>query len=164
MRWQSSILVAIYSLLLGCTTGSRTLSTPDTTTPACVEACEDQTFLGNANSLRASDGFRQNVWLSFNKGSIGAICMDLDHQLYLVVDTEVPHRSEEYLSQRFRSLRVNATTLRKRMDSDAFILDRDGIDWISRIPLDAEESFPAELFKELCGVNLKSSNIRFGWD
>jgi hypothetical protein len=164
MRWQSSILVATYSLLLGCSTGSRTISASGNTAPACVEACEDQTFLGNSNSLRASDGFRQNVWLSFNQGSIGAICMDMDRQLYLVVDTEVPLRSEEYLSQRIKSLRVNATTLRKRMNSDAFILDRDGIDWISRIPLDAEESFPADLFTELCGVNLKSSDIRFGWD
>ena len=164
MRWYSPILVTIYSLLLGCSNGSRALSILGNPTPACVEAGEDQTFLGNSNRLRSSDGFRQNVWLSCNRGSIGAICMDLDHQLYLVVDTEVPLRSEVYLNQRFRSLRVNATTLRKRMDSGAFILDRSGIDWISRIPLDAEESFPSDLFKELCGVNLKLSDIRFGWD
>ncbi len=164
MRQRSFILVTICSVLLGCGTGSHTHSTPDKPRPPDGEACEDQTFLGNAKRLRASGGFRQNVWLSFNRGSIGAICMDLDRQLYLVIDTEFPLRSEECLSQRFRSLRVTPTTLRKRMNSDAFILDRDGIDWISRIPLEAEESFPTELFRELCGVNLKSSDMRFAWD
>lgn len=162
--WYSFLLATIYPLLLACSNESRALAITANSTPACVEACEDQTFLGNYNNLRASDGFRQNVWLSCDQGSIGAICMDLNHQLYLVVDTDVPFRSEERINQRFRSLRINATTLRKRMDSDAFILNRDGIDWISRIPSDAEETFPSDLFRELCGVNLQSSDIRFGWD
>ena len=164
MRWRNTILIAIYSLLLGCSNGSRVISTTGDTAPACVEECDDQTFLGNSNDLRASDGFRQNVWLSFNQGSIGAICMDLDHQLYLVIDTEFPIRSAEYLSQRFRGLQVSSTKLRKRMNPDAFILDRDGIDWITRIPSDAEESFAADLLNELCGLNLRSPDIRFGWD
>jgi hypothetical protein len=163
MRWNISILMAICSMLLGCSAGSRALSTADNTTPASVEECADQTFLGNANDLRTSDGFRQNVWLSSN-GPLGAICMDLDHQLYLVVVTGFPTRSAEQLSERFRSLEISTAALRKRMDPDAFILDREGIDWICRIPPDAKESFAADLLNELCGLNFKPNNIRFGWD
>jgi hypothetical protein len=131
--------------------------------PVCLEDCIDQTFLGNAKNLRKSDGFRQNVWLSSN-GPLGAICMDLDHQLYLVVVTEFATRPAEHLSERFRSLEISTAALRKRMDPDAFILDREGIDWICRIPPDAKESFAADLFNELCGLNLKPDNIWFGWD
>jgi hypothetical protein len=90
--------------------------------------------------------------------------MDLDRQLYLVVDTEFTARPETRLSKRFRNLHISASTLRKRMDPNAFILDRDGIDWISRIPPDAEDSFAADLFNELVGLNLKSADIRYGWD
>lgn len=90
--------------------------------------------------------------------------MDLDHQLYLVVDTELPVRSVAHLSKRFSNLRISAATLRKRMDPDAFILDRDGIDSIFRIPPDAEESFAADLFSELLGIKLKPADIRFHWD
>ncbi len=156
--------MAIYSLLLGCSTGPRAISTPDNLAPACVEECTDQTFLGNANDLRASDGFRQNVWLNFNKDGHGVICMDLDHQLYLVIDTELPVRSVANLSKRFSILQISATTLRKRMDPNAFLLDRDGIHLIFRIPPDAKESFAADLFNELLGLNLKPADIRFGWD
>ncbi len=163
MRWYTPILMAICSLLLGCSTGSRAVSTADNNTPACLEECADQTFMGNANDLRTSVGFRQNVWLSSN-GSLGAICMDLDHQLYLVVDTEFPTCPPEHLSNYFRSLKISAPALRKRMHRDAFILDREGIDWISRIPLDAEESFAADLLNEFCGLNLKPEDIWFGWD
>jgi hypothetical protein len=163
MRWHIYILIGICSLLLSCSTDSRALSTADDTAPAFVEECADQTFLGNANDLRTSDGFRQNVWLSSN-GPLGAICMDLDHQLYLVVVTESPTRPAENLSERFRSLEISTAALRKRMDPDAFILDREGIDWICRIPPDAKESFAADLLNELCGLNLKPNNIWFGWD
>ena len=164
MHWHHPILMAIYSLLLSCGTGSRVFSTADDTTPACVEECADQTFLGNANELRTSDGFRQNCWLSYDKGSLGAICMDLEHQLYLVVDAKLPPQSEDQLSKQFTDLRISAATLRKRMDPDAFILNREGIDWISRIPPDANESFASDLFNELLSLNLKPSDIRFGWD
>lgn len=164
MPWQRMIWVVINCMLLGCSTDSRTHLTSDHVAPRCVEEFEHQTFLGNCKRLRESNGFRQNVWLSYHQGSIGAICMDLDHQLYLVIHTKFPLRSEEYLSNQFRSLRISANTLRNRMDPDAFILDRDGINWISRIPLNAEESFPCDLFHELCGVNLRSSEIRFSWD
>lgn len=163
MCWHSSILMAICFMLLGCSTGSRALSLANNITPTCVEECADQTFLGNANDLRTSDGFKENIWLSSN-GSLGAICMDLDHQLYLVVVTEFPTLRVEHLSERFRSLQISTAALRKRMDPDAFILDREGINWISRIPPDAKESFPAELLNDLCGLNLKPNNIRFGWD
>lgn len=164
MRWRSSILIAISSLLLGCSTGSLDISTTHDTDAICVEDCGDQTFLGNCNELRSSDGFRQNIWLNFNKDGHGAICMDLDHQLYLMVDTKLPVRSVAHLSKRFSNLQIPVSTLRKRMDCDAFILDRDEIDWISRIPPDAEESFAADLFNELVGLNLKSTDIRFQWD
>jgi hypothetical protein len=150
-------------MLLGCGTDPRALLTSDKTIPARVEQSSDQTFLGNVNALRASDGFRQNVWLSSNC-SLGAICMDLDHQLYLVIVTELPARPAEHLSERFRSLHISTAALRKRMDPDAFILDEEGIDWISRIPPDAEESFAADLLNELCGLNLNPNNISFQWD
>jgi len=90
--------------------------------------------------------------------------MDLDHQLYLVVNTELTTRPLTHLSKGFSNLRIPATTLRKRMDPNAFILDRDGIDLIFRIPPDAEESFAADLFNELLGLNLKPTDIGFGWD
>ncbi len=90
--------------------------------------------------------------------------MDLDHQLYLVVIAERPTRPAEHLSERFRSLQISSTVLRRRMDPDAFILDRAGIDWIFRIPPNAEESFAADLLNELFDLNLKPNNIRFGWD
>jgi hypothetical protein len=155
--------MAFYALLLGCSTGSRDSSTAVDNAPECVEDPADQTFLGNANELRTSDGFRQNVWLSSN-GPLGAICMDLHHQLYLVVVTDFPTYPPEHLSERFRSLQISAPTLRERMHRDSFILDGAGIDWIYRIPPDAEESFVAHLFNELCGLNLKPNNIWFGWD
>jgi hypothetical protein len=164
MRWHSYILIVISSLLLGCSTGSRTISTTHDTSAICVEDSVDQTFLGNSNELRTSDGFRQNIWLNFNKDGHGAICMDLDHQLYLVVDTDLPVRSVTHLNKRFSNLRISAATLRKRMDPDAFILNRDGIDWIFRIPPDTEESFAADLFNELLGLKLKPTDIRFQWD
>jgi len=164
MIFHSSILIASCFLFIGCSNGYRAVSTPDSTSLACVEECRDQTFVGNCNSLRTSDGFRQNCWLSSKQGSIGAICMDRDHQLYLVIDTELPLRSPKYQSQRFRSLQDSPSNLRKRLDPDAFILDREGIDWISHIPLNAEESFAADLMNELCGLSLKHEDIRYGWD
>jgi hypothetical protein len=164
MRWHNSILIAIYSMLLGCSTGSRALFSADDTAPVCVEENADQSFVGNSNALRASDGFRQNCWLSYKQGSLGAVCMDLDHQRYLVVDAEFPIHSVGHRSQRFSSLQVSIATLRKKMHPEAFILDRDGIDWISRIPPDAEESFAADLFNELFGLRIKPTDIRYGWD
>ena len=164
MRWHHPILITSYSLLLGCSNGAYSISTTQDAATICVENRADQTFLGNTNDLRSSDGFRQNCWLSFNQGSLGAICMDLDHQLYLVVDTELPTQSADHLSKQFTDLRISAATLRKRMDPDAFILNRDGIDWISRIPPDADESFAADLCNKLLSLNLKPSDIRFGWD
>jgi hypothetical protein len=50
------------------------------------------------------------------------------------------------------------------MDPNAFILDREEIDFIFRIPPDAKESFAADLLNQICGLNLKPDNIRFGWD
>ncbi len=164
MRWDQFILIAVSSSLLGCGAGSRALSTTHDTAAIGVEDCVDQSFLGNCNELRASAGYRQNVWLSFNKDGLGAICMDLDRQLYLVVDTGFQVRSMGHPSKRFSSFRISAATLRKRMDPDAFILDRDGIGWISRIPPDAEEPFAADLLSELLGFKLKPSDIRFQWD
>ena len=164
MHWHSSILIAISSLLLGCSTGSRAISTTRDTAAICVEDSVDQTFLGNCNGLRTSDGFRQNIWLNFNKDGHGAICMDLDHQLFLVIDTELPVRSVANLSKRFSNLKISAATLRKRIDPDAFILDREGIDCVFRIPPDAEESFAADLFNELLGLKLAPTDIRFQWD
>jgi hypothetical protein len=90
--------------------------------------------------------------------------MDLEHQLYLVVVTDLPTRSADQISKQFIDLRISTATLRKRMDPDAFILNRDGIDWISRIPPDAEESFAADLLNELLSLDLKPSEIRYGWD
>lgn len=164
MYWHSSILIMISSLLLGCSSGSRAVSKTPDTAPICVEDRVDQTFLANCNDLCESDGFRQNIWMNFKKDGHGAICMDLDHRLYIVVDSEVPVRSVGDLSERFSKLRISAATLRKRMDPDAFILDRDGIDWICRIPADAEESFAADYFNELMGLKLKPTEIRFQWD
>ena len=165
MCWDQSILIAVSSLLLGCGAGSRGISTiQDAVAIRGVEDCVDQSFLGNCNELRASGGYRQNIWLSFNKDGLCAICMDLDRQLYLVVDTGFQVRSVGHPSKRFSSFRISAATLRKRMDPDAFILDRDGIGWISRIPPDAEEPFAADLLSELLGFKLKPSDIRFQWD
>lgn len=164
MRWHNLFLIAIYSLLSGCGTGLRVNSKADDSTPACVEEPSDQTFLGNTHNLRASDGFRQNVWLSFNQDSHAAICMDLNHQLYLAVIAERTGRPVKHPSKRFSNLRIYSATLRKRMDADAFILDRDGIEWIFRIPPDAEESFAAELLNERLGLDLKPTDIGYGWD
>ena len=164
MRWHGSILIVISSLLLGCGTGSRALSTTHDSSSIGVEECDDQTFLGNIQKLRRSDGFRQNIWINFNKDGHGAICMDRDHQLYLVVDTELPIRSVSHLSKRLKKLRISTDTLRKRNDPDAFILDRDGIAWVSRIPDYAGESFATEFFNELLGLKLKPTDIRFQWD
>jgi hypothetical protein len=164
MHWHSSTLIGISSLLLGCNNGLRDMPPTRDTTAVCIEDRADQTFLGNSRQLRASDGFRQNIWLNFHKDGHGAICMDLDHQLYLVVDTDLPVRPVAHLSKRFGDLRISAATLRKQMDPDAFILGRDGIDWISRIPPDADESFGADLFNELLGLKLEPTDIRFQWD
>lgn len=90
--------------------------------------------------------------------------MDLDHHLFLVVDTELPVRSVANLSKLFSNLKISAATLRKRIDPDAFILDREGIDCVFRIPPDAEESFAADLFNELLGLKLAPTDIRFQWD
>jgi hypothetical protein len=139
-------------------------SKADDASPACVEVADDQTFLRNTHNLRASDGFRQNVWLSFNQDSHAAICMDLNRQLYLVVISERTWQPGKHPSKRFSNLRISSATLRKRMDPDAFILDRDGIEWIFRIPPDAEESFAAELLNELSGLDLKPTDIGYGWD
>lgn len=164
MRWPTPIHLVISFLLLGCTTGNHIIPQKHDTAEICVEDCTDQTFLGNCNDLRRSDGFRQNVWLCFNRDGHGAICMDLDHQLYLVVDTQDSIRPASRLSKRFSELKISAAALSKRMDPDAFILDRNGIDWISRIPADAEESFAADLFNELLGLELKPADISFQWD
>jgi len=164
MRWPYCILIATCALFPGCGTGFRSISTAGDTAPACVEERDDQTFLGNAHDLRTSDGFRQNVWLSFNQDSHAAICMDLNHQLYLVVVSERTGRPVKHPSKRFSNLRISSATLRKRMDPDAFILDRDGIDWIFRIPPDAEESFAAELLNELFRLDLKPTDLGYAWD
>jgi hypothetical protein len=158
-----SILIAIYSLLLGCNIGGPAISKAPNSTADRVEDGDDQTFLGSCKQLQVSEGFRQNIWLNFNKDGHGAICMDLNRNLYFVVDTELPIEST-HLSKRFRDLRISATTLRERMDSEAFILAGPGIDLIFRIPPDAEESFAADLFNDLLGLNLRPTDIRFHWD
>jgi hypothetical protein len=160
----SFILIAIFSLLLCCCSGSRAGSTTLDTIPSSFEESFDQTFLGNCNSLRKSEGFRQNVWLNFNQDSHAAICMDLDHQLYLVVKTELPLSPIARLSTRFRKLQITADTLRKRMEPEAYILDGEGIDLIIHIPSDAEETFAADLFNELLDLKLKPNDIIFQWD
>ncbi len=90
--------------------------------------------------------------------------MDLNHQVYLVVIAERTGRPGKHPSKRFSNLLISSATLRKRMDPDAFILDRDGIEWIFRIPPDAEESFAAELLNERLGLDLKPTDIGYGWD
>jgi len=158
------LFLAASSFMLGCCSGSSILNLKNDSITDSLEDSGDQTFLGNCKSLRDSDGFRQNCWLSSKQLTIGAICMDLNRHLYLVVDTDSPIRSEELISPRFKNLRDSAATLRKKMDSEAFILDRQGIDWISRIPIEAKDTFPSELLHELTGVKIKSADIRYGWD
>jgi len=158
MLWHNSILIAICSLLLGC----------NTCEPAKSPTTHDvETFLDNCDQLQATDAFRQNIWVSFNGDSHGAIFMDLNHQLYLAVISKIPIRSQDCLSEQFKKLQVSITELSKQMDPDAFILNestKDRIDGIYRIPTDTKESFVAELFNELMGLNLRTHDIRFQWD
>ena len=164
MLLRSFIPTAFLFLLLGCSDGPHVQSTKADAALVDSETSVAQTFLGNCNELRASDGFRQNVYLSFNGDGHGAICMDLERRLYLIIVTERPVRSVDYVSQRFNSLRVSPATLRRRMDPDAFIPGRDGVDRIYRIPPTADESFAADLFNDHLGGHTSPSDIEFQWD
>jgi hypothetical protein len=84
-----------------------------------------------------------------------------------VVVTKLPARPVAQISKRFRQLQISTAALRKRMDPDAFILNRPGEDRIRgifRIPDDVEESFAAELFNDLLGHKLEPGDIWFQWD
>ena len=163
MALRSLLVIGACCLFFGCQPGVRPI--PAGSGSSAVRG--DQTFLGSCRSLRASDGFRQNVWLCFAGEGHGAVCMDLDRQLYLVVRTGLPVRPVDLLSDRFRRLQVAESDLRGRMHPEAFVLDQPGdggSDAIFRIPTDAGESFAADLFNELLGLDLKSRDLWFQWD
>ena len=156
-----------FVLHVGCHPGVPAKPAVAEIAPPCVEDSGPETFLENCQHLRASDAFRQNVCLCFKQDGHGAICMDLNHQLYLVVVTKLPARPVAQISERFRQLQISTAALRKRMDPDAFILNRPGEDRIRgifRIPDDVEESFAAELFNDLLGLKLEPGDIWFQWD
>ena len=50
----------------------------------------EESFLGNCNQLQVSEGFRQNVFICFDGDTHGAIFMDMDSKLYLLVVSELP--------------------------------------------------------------------------
>jgi len=128
---------------------------------------QDETFFGNCSQLRASKAFRQNVYICFNHDSHGAIFMDLDQQLYLLVVSDLPVTTQDDLDSGFRELLVSADKVREGMDRDAFILKSDNMEqigYVFRIPEKAEESFAADLFHELFKVKLKTQDIRYKWD
>jgi hypothetical protein len=161
---------ACFVALVGCHPGAPATPiapTIQTATPLDEAEMAPKTFLENCQQLRASDGFRQNVWLNSNQDGLGAICMDLDHQLYLVVVTSLPARPVAKTSKQFRQLRISTAALRQRMDPDAFILNRydnDPIRGIFRIPVDAGESFAVDLCNEILNLKLQPGGIGFGWD
>ena len=127
----------------------------------------DETFLGNCSQLRASKGFRQNVYICFNHEGHGAIFMDLDLQLYLLVVSDLPVKPVDDIDSRYRELLVSVDEVRERIDRDAFILKSDNdeqIGYVFRIPENPEESFAADLFHELLEVKLKPQDIWYKWD
>ena len=161
--------VACFVAPIGCHPGvpaTPMVPTVHTATPYDEESEIPKTFLENCQHLRASDGFRQDIGLCCSDAILGAICMDLDHQLYLVVATELPERPVADLSERFRKLQISTAALRQRMDPDTFVLNRTTrgpIRGIFRIPADAEESFATDLFNEILKLKLQPGGIGFQW-
>lgn len=133
-----------------------------------LESRASSSFLENCQQLKKSDGFRQNIWLCCKQEASVAICMDLDHRLYLVVRSERPARAACLINETYKRLMVTPETLRSRMDPAAFILDGGGDDerivGIFRIPENAEESFGIELINHLFRLDLKPEDQSFQWD
>jgi len=160
---------ACFVALAGCHPGTPAMPivpTIHTASPYDEESEIPKTFLENCQQLRAGDGFRQHIGLTCSEGILGAICMDLDHHLYLVVGTELPARPVANLSERFRKLRISTAALRPRMDPDTSVLNRSTygpIRGIFRIPADAGESFAVDLCNELLNLKLPPGGIGFLW-
>lgn len=158
------ILACLCLLLQGCMDQGENSLNQSAVTPACVEECEDHTFRGNCNTLRESQGFRQNIFLYGEQRTMGLICMDLDRELYFIVDATLPVLPPNEMHPRYRNMRIGADRLRKKMDPEAFILDRPQNNLIFHIPRDAGELFPVELLRGVCGIRIKQNDIRFAWD
>lgn len=160
-----NIMLACLCLLLqGCMNQEEHSFNQSGVAPACVEECDDHTFRGNCNKLRVSQGFRQNIFLYGEQRTMGLICMDLDRELYFIVDATLPVLPPNEMHPRYRNMRIGADRLREKMDPEAFILDRPETDLIFHIPRDAGEVFPVELLREVCGIRIKQNDIRFAWD
>jgi hypothetical protein len=132
-----------------------------------VIAQPEKTFLGNCRELRTSKGYRQNIYICFNQDGHGAIFMDLDHKLYILVTSSLAVTPVENLDSRYSKLLVDVDEVRDRMDRESFILNNssnDEVDYIFRIPSNPQESFAVDLFNELLDLNVKPQDVWYKWD
>lgn len=161
-------LLAVFSIaLISCRHG---FSKDQQATPIPANSEADRTpatFLENCKQLKESSGFRQNIWLCFNQDAHGAICMDLNRQLYLVVASTLPARPDTQFKESYQKLQISDATLLSRMDPESFVLANRGNSkslGIFQIPADADESFAVDLFNHLFNLTLAHGDLSFQWD
>ena len=130
------------------------------------EPMPPQTFLENYQDLCKSAAYRQNIWINWNQGennSQVALCVDLRNQVYLVVRGTPTERN---LPDYYQDLLVSSSTLRERMDPQAFVL-RDlssPISGIFCVPRDPPEFFAADAINQVLGTQVSPEGLTFQAD